>query len=94
MHLLERAPYLPEKAPYSPEKRTAEANNKGPKALNILQETRYQAKCEAQIRVDQVTLLRHLAPRLNDTRGDSREPIVLGMNPQLFVYPSNHPGEG
>ncbi|GMP24308.1 hypothetical protein CsSME_00001618 [Camellia sinensis var. sinensis] len=94
MHLPERAPYLPKKAPYSPEKRTAEANNKGPKALNILQAMRYQAKCEARIRVDQVTLLPHPGPRLNVTGGDSRELIMLGMNPQLLVYPSNHPGEG
>ncbi|GMP99726.1 hypothetical protein CsSME_00047086 [Camellia sinensis var. sinensis] len=83
MHLPERAPYLPEKAPHSPEKHTAEANNKGPKALNILQATRYQVKCEAQIRVDQVTSLPY-----------PRELVMLGMNPQLLVYPSNHPGEG
>ncbi|GMP35514.1 hypothetical protein CsSME_00007916 [Camellia sinensis var. sinensis] len=94
MHLPERAPHLPEKAPYSPEKRTAEANSKRSKALNILQATRYQAKCEARIRVGQVTPLPYPGHRLDVTGRNSRDLVMLGMNPQLLVYPSNHPGEG
>ncbi|GMQ05329.1 hypothetical protein CsSME_00050398 [Camellia sinensis var. sinensis] len=94
MHLPERAPYLSRRALSLPEKGTAETVNKGAESFLILQATRYQAKCEARIGMDQDTLLPHPGHQLDVTGRNSRELIMLGMNPQLPVYPSNHPGKG